>query len=73
MYLEMSASKFDLNLEEDTDYPLTITITDSSGALTNLTGGTAKLKIRASVGSSALVSLTQAAGITLGEIGRAHV
>lgn len=62
----MTASRFDLTLEEGADYALTLTYYDSSGALVDLTGATAKLQIKDEIGSSALVSLTQASGITLG-------
>ena len=63
----MPASIYNLNIEQGATFTRTITWKDSTGAAVNLTGYTARMQIRERVEStSALVSLTQASGITLG-------
>lgn len=63
----MSASIYNLNIEQGATFTRTITWKDSTGAAINLTGYTARMQIRERVESStALVSLTNSSGITLG-------
>jgi hypothetical protein len=63
----MSASIYNINIEQGATFTRTITWKDSAGAAINLTGYTARMQIRERVESStALVSLTSSSGITLG-------
>lgn len=63
-----SPGRYTLNIYKGMDLDLTFTYRDTAGALVNLTGYTARMKVRASDGSFP-VSLTDggaANGITLG-------
>lgn len=61
------ATRYDLIVDAGATYTDTITFRDSAGALVNLTGYTAAMKIRPTVESSTVsLSLTQASGLTLG-------
>jgi nucleoside phosphorylase len=61
------AERYDLYVDSGATYTDVITFRDSAGALVNLTGYTASLKIRPTVESSTVsLSLTQASGLTLG-------
>jgi len=63
----MSASIYNINIEQGATFTRTITWKDSAGAAINLTGYTARMQIRERVESAtALVSLTSSSGITLG-------
>jgi hypothetical protein len=61
------ATRYDLEIDAGATYTYTATVRDSAGALVNLTGYTAAMKIRPTVESSTVsLSLTQASGLTLG-------
>ena len=63
----MSASIYNINIEQGATFTRTITWKDSANVAINLTGYTARMQIRERVESStALVSLTHSSGITLG-------
>lgn len=64
----MNAGRWDFKLEQGITFSKTITYSDSADALVNLTGYTARMKIKESKEcSTALVSLTtENGGITLG-------
>jgi hypothetical protein len=63
----MSASIYNINIEQGATFTRTITWKDSANVAINLTGYTARMQIRERVESStALVSLTNSSGITLG-------
>lgn len=60
---------YDLTIVQGADLDITMTYKDSAGVAINLTGYTARMKIRPAVGGAELVSLTDggaANGITLG-------
>jgi len=60
-------NRYDLEIKQGATLSLTATWKDSSGAAVNLTGYTARLQVRATYDSSStILSLTSAAGITLG-------
>jgi fibronectin type 3 domain-containing protein len=61
------AERYDMYVDAGATYVDVVTFRDSAGALVNLTGYTAALKIRPTVESSTTtLSLTQASGLTLG-------
>lgn len=63
----MTAGKYDITIEQGATYDVTLTWRDSSNALVNLTGYSARLMARESVDSTTtLISITDGAGITLG-------
>jgi nucleoside phosphorylase len=63
------AEKMDLYVDSGATYTNGVEFRDSAGALVNLTGYTAALKVRPTVESSTVsLSLTQASGITLGGV-----
>ena len=63
----MTAGQYDITIEQGATFTKTITWRDSSDALINLTGYTARMMVRESVDASAtLLSLTDSSGITLG-------
>jgi hypothetical protein len=60
-------NRYDLEIKQGATLSLTATWKDSSGTAVNLTGYTARLQVRATYDSSStILSLTSAAGITLG-------
>jgi hypothetical protein len=63
----MASSTYDITAEQGANYTATLTYRDSSNVLINLTGYTARMQVRKTIGSSApYLSLTNASGITLG-------
>lgn len=63
----MAAERYDLYLEAGATYTDVVTFRDSAGALVNLTGYTAAMKIRPSKESSTVsLSLTHSSGLALG-------
>lgn len=60
------AGNYDLTIEQGADFDATFTWKDDSDALIDLTGYTARMKIKTAVGGETIASLTSAAGITLG-------
>lgn len=60
-------NRYDLEIKQGATLSLTATYKDSTGTAVNLTNYTARLQVRATYDSSAtILSLTSAAGITLG-------
>jgi hypothetical protein len=60
-------NRYDLEIKQGATLSLTATWKDSTGTAVNLTGYTARLQVRATYDSSStILSLTSAAGITLG-------
>ena len=60
-------NRYDLEIKQGATLSLTATWKDSAGTAINLTGYTARMQVRATYDSSAtILSLTSAAGITLG-------
>jgi hypothetical protein len=62
----MAAGIYHLIFYQGEEYDRTFTIRDSGGSLVNLTGYTARLKIKSYVGGTALHTFTSGAEITLG-------
>ena len=62
----MSAGNYDINLEQGSDYTITLTIKDSSGTAIDLTSHTANMYFSADRDSSLDLTLTESAGLTLG-------
>lgn len=63
------ATRYDLAIDAGATYTDVVTFRDSAGALVNLTGYTAAMKIRPTVESSTVsLSLTHASGLTLGGV-----
>ncbi|NBW68497.1 MAG: hypothetical protein EBR47_07405 [Betaproteobacteria bacterium] len=63
----MAASTYDIAAEQGTNYAATLTYANSSGTAINITGYSARMQVRRSAGSSsAVLTLTNASGITLG-------
>jgi hypothetical protein len=63
----MAASTYNITAEQGANYAATLTYRDSSNVLVNLTGYSARMQVRRTVGSETrYLSLTQASGITLG-------
>ena len=60
------ADKYNLSIDAGATYQLTVTWTDSAGDPINLTGFTARMKLKSTYGGDALVSLTESDGLTLG-------
>ncbi len=68
----MAAGRYDFTIEQGADLTIPLTYKDSAGALVNLTGYTAKMKIKDPTGA-VLVSLTNVANpntdvLTLGGV-----
>ena len=62
----MTAGKYSFAIEQGATFTRAITYTDAAGAVPDLTGYTARMKIRPTKESATvLVSLTDGAGITL--------
>lgn len=59
------AGNYDITIEQGATFSLPITWKDSVGALINLTGYTARMKVKDSAGAT-VISLTEADGIALG-------
>lgn len=65
----MSAGVYDITIEQGATFALTLTWLDTDGVTPiNLTGYTARMKIKKSVGGTEIASLTNASGITLGGV-----
>lgn len=63
----MAAGTYDIVCEQGATLSLTLTYRDSSDALVNLTGYSARMQVRESVrAADTLLSLTSGSGITLG-------
>jgi hypothetical protein len=63
----MASSTYDIAAEQGANYAATLTYRDSSNNLVNLTGYSARMQVRKTIGSTTpYLSLTQASGITLG-------
>lgn len=62
----MVAGTYNFTIEQGSDFVRTLTWKDDADVLINLTGYTARMKIKTAVGGTQIISLTQAAGITLG-------
>jgi hypothetical protein len=60
------ADKYTMNIDAGATYALTVTWTDSNDTPINLTGYTARMKLKSDFGGTALVSLTETDGLTLG-------
>ena len=60
------ADKYNLSIDAGATYQLTVTWNDSAGDPIDLTSYTARMKLKNTYGGSALVSLTESDGITLG-------
>lgn len=61
----MSAT-YDLAIEQGATFARTFTWKDENGAAVDISGYTARMKIKDRVGGSTIVSLTNGSGITLG-------
>jgi len=62
-------NRFDITINQGATFELTITWKDSAGTAINLTGYTARMQVRETYSSAtSIVSLTNAAGITLGGV-----
>ena len=60
-------NRFDITINQGATFELTITWKDSAGTAINLSGYTARMQVRETYSSAtSIVSLTNAAGITLG-------
>lgn len=57
---------YDLTIVQGATLDLLLTYKDSAGVVINLTGYTARLKIKTAVAGTELVSLTEADGLVLG-------
>lgn len=57
---------YDLTIVQGATLDLLLTYKDSAGVVINLTGYTARLKIRTAVAGTEVVSLTEADGLVLG-------
>jgi hypothetical protein len=62
----MAASTYDITVEQGATFSLVVTWRDSGGALIDLTGYSAKMDIRRSVGGALIKALASGSGITLG-------
>lgn len=64
----MTAGRYDIEVDQGTTFRKTITWKDSSSALVNLTGYTARMQVRASFSASTTIAslTTSNGGITLG-------
>jgi hypothetical protein len=63
----MASSTYDITAEQGANYAASLTYRDSSNVLVNLTGYTARMQVRKTIGSTTpYLSLTNASGITLG-------
>jgi len=55
-----------ITIEQGANFQLTLTWTDAAGALVNLTGYTARMKVKTTYGGTQLLSITSSDSITLG-------
>ena len=62
----MPATRYDITIEQGATFSLVITWRNAAGALVDLTGYTAKMDIRQSVGGTLIKALASGSGITLG-------
>lgn len=63
----MTSSTYDILAEQGAGYAAVLTYRDSANVIINLTGYTARMQVRKTIGSeSPYLSLTNASGITLG-------
>lgn len=63
----MSAGTYHIKIEQGATFALTLTYTDANNAAINLTGYSARMQLRKNINDdTAIVSLTDGAGITLG-------
>ena len=63
----MAASTYNIAAEQGTDYAATLTYANSAGTAINITGYTARMQVRRTIGSpDAVLTLTSSSGITLG-------
>lgn len=63
----MASATYDIEAEQGANYAVTLTYADNSNVLINLTGYSARMQVRKTIGSSTpYLALTQASGITLG-------
>ncbi len=62
----MAAGKLDIVIEEGADFSMTLTWLDNAGAAVDITGYTARMKVKEAVGGTLIQSLTDGSGITLG-------
>lgn len=62
----MAAGYYDVVIEQGATFSLSLTYKDSTGAAINLTGFTARSKFKPSFSGTAVASLTNVSGITLG-------
>ena len=63
----MAASTYNIAAEQGTDYAATLTYANSGGTAINITGYSARMQVRRSVGApTSVLTLTNASGITLG-------
>lgn len=60
------AGTYDLMIEQGADFNRVFTWRDDAGALINLTGYTARMKIKTTLDGTDIAAFTHAAGITLG-------
>jgi len=63
----MASSTYDITADQGANYAATLTYRDSANTIINLTGYSARMQVRKTIGSTTpYLSLTQASGITLG-------
>jgi hypothetical protein len=62
------ASRYDITIEAGATFQLRITWRDPSGVPIDLTGYTARMKVKTTYGGTTVFSLTSGSGITLGGI-----
>jgi hypothetical protein len=63
----MASSVYDITAEQGANYTATLTYRDSANTLINITGYTARMQVRKTIGSATpYLSLTNTSGITLG-------
>lgn len=60
------ADTYDFTIEQGTDVQFVVTYKDDDGNPINLSGYTARMKIKKSIGGTTVLSLTNGSGITLG-------
>ena len=65
----MAAGEYSFKVECGTDFSLALIYQNSSGVAIDVSGYTAKMDIRSSVGGSSVATLANGSGITLGSNG----
>jgi len=60
------SAKYDLIIEQGATFARTFTWKDSAGAAVNITGYSARMKIKTAIGGETIATLTDVSGLTLG-------